>query len=162
MKFRRPHRLLKLGALILIGILVGLVVSSIRSTKAVLAEIPLPQSAQRLVESYSVLGLRREVSFLLDEEYPSHSVRSFYAEWAQRMGWKLVPEDEDAWSTDRWQSFIDASGETQAVVDQWLVRWQSADASWDLRLAMRYERPRSAPQRPSEQTVYLAISRLGP
>ena len=134
----------------------------LRSTsRAQLSAIPLADSARLISEEFSLLGLRREVVLSITEEYPSHSVRDFYAQWAERSGWRLTPQVQDPWSTDRWESFVDTSKGEDVRVDQWLVRWTSPDKRWDVRLALKYERPRRSLDRPSEQAVFVVASRVG-
>ena len=157
---RKRHLVPLIGAVTLLVILVVIGWTS-SASKAYLSAIPVPPNAHSVSEMSGLLGLRRTISFELDEEYPSNTARTFYSNWAARAGWRVVPESEDAWSTDRWQSFVDASGQREASVDQWLVRWISTDGRWDLRLALRYERPLTQRTRPIRQTAYLAASRIG-
>jgi hypothetical protein len=149
------------GGLLALALAAGLTARLLSTSREHLLEIPLPRHAQSISEKFTVFGLRREVSFTVAEEYPQHTVRDFFQSWADRSGWKLVPVDEDPWSVDDWQSFLDVSTGKEAAIDQWLVRWTSSDDKWDLRLALKYERPSGSPERPPEQAVYLAASRIG-
>lgn len=146
---------------IALALAAGILIRLLSESRAYLAEIPLPENAGSVSERYTVLGLRREVSFSIAEEYPEHSVRDFFQRWAESSGWHLVSAQEDPWSVDHWQSFVSVSAGEEMAVDQWLVRWMSPDSKWDLRVALRYERPRVSPTRPAVQTVYLAASQIG-
>jgi hypothetical protein len=142
-------------------LVVGAIAWTLHRTRELLVAIPLPTEAQLVSSEYELAGLRRVVSFSYSEDYPGNSVRNFYADWANRRRWHLLSEREDPWSTDRWQSFTEEQQGAVYAVDQWLARWRSPDARWDLRLILTYRRPAAALERPGTQTGYLIASRVG-
>ncbi len=76
----------------------------------------------------------QEVSFYLECEHRSSKVLEFYGDWAADRGWKKVPEKEEPWSMDRWESF----GPPWDQTDQYFVHWRSSDRTWSLRIAVRH------------------------
>lgn len=103
-----------------------------------LPTIPVPEAAIDPTVTTGPLAFSRQVTFEVKETYPGHSVRDFYADWAQEHGWQRVLSDEEAWSVDEWQTFEDATRGSVRTIHQWLVHWASPERKWSLRLALRY------------------------
>lgn len=104
-----------------------------------LPDVPLPDAAIEPVFSYGPLAFSKHLSFEVTEAYPGHSVRDFYARWAQENGWEKVEATEESWSADEWQRFEDSTTVPPRTIDQWLVHWASPERELSLRVALRYE-----------------------
>lgn len=113
--------------------------------------VPVPPWASSL-EVLELPDGRVQLSFTSTETYPSHKTRDFYGAWAEEHGWRLIPPSMESWSSDQWQSFIDATSGGSIETDMWPVHWRSPDGFRSLRLTMLYQGDRT------EQTVYVVLS----
>jgi hypothetical protein len=113
-----------------------------------MSQIPTPGWALNL-EHDELSDGRIQVSFVVEEEYPSSRVRDFYAEWASRNGWEKVPNEVDSWSNDEWISFLDEDG---VDTDSYFVHWRSPDNKESLYLALIYKGQRE------KQEAYVILS----
>lgn len=112
------------------------------------AKIPAPPWVQD-TELQRLPDGRTQLSFEVDEQYPSSRVRDFYAQWAADHGWTKISPATEVWSADQWQTYVAQDG---TKVDQWTVHWRSPDGEESIYLALLHRGNRA------HQEVYVIRS----
>jgi len=110
--------------------------------------IPSPDWAPQ-GELVELPGGQVELSFVVNELYPSARVRDFYAQWAADHGWEKVTRDEDKWAVDQWGAVVAPDG---GSVDMWTAHWRDPQRTQSLFLVLRYRGDRA------RQEVFVKMS----
>ena len=98
-------------------------------------DIPYPVASEVVLDHYGPLAFYRQVTLKIPEEFFSLDLITFYSAWARADGWRRTKSDEDGWSSEEWESFVDGT-RNSINVDQFLARWVSGDDKWSLRIAL--------------------------